>query len=466
MSFTPNHLSQCDPRWAGEQLGFDNTVTIRTDGCALTCLSMLVNGYGFNETPDTLNQKLKVMGPGVGFIGGMIVWGSLTRAFPGIVYQNIVLWDSPPAALDLIDASLNSGQPVVVEIDESPAPGVQNHWVVLYAKQGNDYLMLDPWPYPPDNQATTLISRYGFGREPQDFIVAAVWYMAQGSATPSTPPSGPGFYVQVPVSLITGLNLRSAASTDGNLITRESAGSWLKVLELSEVAQAKIGVQDQWLNVQDPQGNVGYVAAWYLQSSSQPAPAPTPQPMPSPAPQPPSSSALTVIVLPSVGEGGLHLRDQPSTAGNLITSEATGTLLNVLEPTGSALAKIGVLDQWLNVSDGSEKTGYVAAWYVALNPSIQPTPTQQPVPLPQTPAGTTPAVLTVIVSSQASAGLNLRDQPNVNANLLKVLMPGTGLTVLEPAETAKVKVGVNGQWLNVREPGGQTGYVAAWYVQF
>ena len=44
-------------------------------------------------------------------------------------------------------------------------------------------------------------------------------------------------------------------------------------------------------------------------------------------------------------------------------------------------------------------------------------------------------------------------------------MPGTVLTVLEPVVSAQAKIGVYGQWLNVREPGGQTGYVAAWYIQ-
>jgi hypothetical protein len=43
-------------------------------------------------------------------------------------------------------------------------------------------------------------------------------------------------------------------------------------------------------------------------------------------------------------------------------------------------------------------------------------------------------------------------------------MPGTPLTVLEPAGTARAKIGVNNQWLYVQEPGGTIGYVAAWYV--
>ena len=57
MAFTPQFLSQRDPRWKGQTLGFDPTITIGTDGCALTSLAMLVNGFGFSETPATLNQK-------------------------------------------------------------------------------------------------------------------------------------------------------------------------------------------------------------------------------------------------------------------------------------------------------------------------------------------------------------------------------------------------------------------------
>ncbi len=93
-----------------------------------------------------------------------------------------------------------------------------------------------------------------------------------------------------------------------------------------------------------------------------------------------------------------------------------------------------------------------------LRPCRSPAPVPVPKPLPDPPA------LTVIVSSQASAGLRLRDQPSSNGNILEVLMPGTSMTVLEPAAAARLKVGVVNQWLNVRLPGGMVGYVAAWYV--
>jgi hypothetical protein len=149
------------------------------------------------------------------------------------------------------------------------------------------------------------------------------------------------------------------------------------------------------------------------------------------------------------------MRDQPDTNANTLVVLAAGQALTVLEPASQAIPKIGQVNEWLNVNDGSGHAGYVAAWYVESGTS--PSPTAPPKPPPAT-------TLTVLVSSQASAGLRLRDQPNATAVILKVLMPGTPLTVLEPAAAARAKIGVNNQWLYVQEPGGTIGYVAAWYV--
>jgi hypothetical protein len=49
--------------------------------------------------------------------------------------------------------------------------------------------------------------------------------------------------------------------------------------------------------------------------------------------------------------------------------------------------------------------------------------------------------------------------------LVKVLNAGTKLTVLEPAEKAKAKVGQPNQWIYVREPNGNRGYVGAQFVK-
>lgn len=165
---------------------------------------------------------------------------------------------------------------------------------------------------------------------------------------------------------------------------------------------------------------------------------------------------MTVLVSKSIGSVGLRLRDQPGTSSGTLAVLAAGTALSLLEPDEQVIPKIGQVNQWLNVRDEHGNVGYVAAWYVELRRSAVPLPFPAPTPAPE--------LMTVLVSSQASSGLRLRDRPNASGTVLEVLLPGTSLTVLEPASTAEAKIGVVNQWLSVKLPGGMTGYVAAWYV--
>lgn len=450
MAFTPNFLSQQDPRWKNEKLGFDTSSTIGSDGCALTCLTMLVNGYGFSETPSSMNQKLKDMGNGNGFLGGLIVWGGLTRAFPKIIFRRIVICRDQPAPLDAINASLDAGQPVVVEVDRSPAAGLQNHWVVLVSHASNDYLMLDPWPNPVDSAPVSLAGRFGAGRALTSVITAVVWYESLDSS-PSPVPSGDGLYVRVQASVTAGLRLRSGPNTAALVTATEPPGALLRCLEPDSTAQAKIGVTGQWLKVSDPGGLEGYVAAWFVEKVGNTTPAPEPDPVPAPEPDPvPAPSTLTVIVASSA-TAGLRLRSAPNTTADTITVLPAGTSLAVLEAETLALPKIGQANQWLNVREPGGKSGYVYAQYVVSLSSVTPAPVS--------------ASLTVIVAGGASAGLNLREAPNTISKVVKVLPLGTVLTVLEAEAQALPKIGKSGQWLNVREPGGASGYVAAWFVQ-
>ncbi len=497
MSFKPNTISQRDPAWINEKLGFDTSLTIGTDGSTLTCLTMLVNGYGFSETPASLNQKLKDLGSGVGFLGSLIVWPGLTQVFPRIVYREIIICRDQSAPISDINASLDAGQPLVIEIDKSPSAGLQNHWVVIYARQEDDYLMLDPWPQPPNQGPALLSVRYGFGRTASEFITASAWYDVVDNPAPvpvpdsepysvpnpvpdpdsepvpdkSTIPSpGKGLYVRVQTTGTGGLTLRSDPSPSAPAVALEAPGTLLHCNEPDAVALAKIGVMDLWLQVSDPGGLNGYAAAWYVDkvagTSSVPMATPTPPahppapaltPVPAPAPVPtPAPANLTLRVQQGIGAAGLRLRGEPDTNANTIAILAAGQALTVLEPASHAVPKIGQINQWLEVNDGNGHSGYVAAWYVESTTTL---PTSL---LPQSPD--TAGTLTVLVSSQASAGLRLRDQPNANAVILKVLMPGTPLTVLEPASTSRARIGVTNQWLKVQEPGGTTGYVAAGYV--
>jgi hypothetical protein len=75
---------------------------------------------------------------------------------------------------------------------------------------------------------------------------------------------------------------------------------------------------------------------------------------------------LTLKVIDAVGPGGLRLRVFPSEGGSLVGIEQAGTLLTVIEPSDSALAKVGAANQWINVRDPNGLRGYVMASSVAV----------------------------------------------------------------------------------------------------
>jgi uncharacterized protein YkwD len=62
-------------------------------------------------------------------------------------------------------------------------------------------------------------------------------------------------------------------------------------------------------------------------------------------------------------------------------------------------------------------------------------------------------------------GLRLRAQATTASDTLAFEAPSTVLTVLETEATARPKIGVNGQWIRVRDASSREGYVAAWYVE-
>ena len=71
----------------------------------------------------------------------------------------------------------------------------------------------------------------------------------------------------------------------------------------------------------------------------------------------------------------------------------------------------------------------------------------------------------MVSQSVGTGGLRLRQVPSMGGALVAIEKAGASLTVIEPVNTATAKVGVTGQWINVRDPLGLQGYVSAQYVQ-
>ena len=152
------------------------------------------------------------------------------------------------------------------------------------------------------------------------------------------------------------LRLRTSPNADSTVLAGEVAGTKLKIIEDTKLALPKIGKIGQWLNVLDPKNIKGFVAAWFVEL--------VPEEKKIPDPPPPLPIQLTVAVSAEVGSLGLRLRLAPNTSSATLAGEAAGTKLKVIEPVSTALPKVGVYGQWLNVTDPRNLTGYVAAWYV------------------------------------------------------------------------------------------------------
>jgi len=458
--FKTQNLYQNDPRWKDKPLGRSNQ-KIGSWGCLMTSITMMLNGMGYNETPETVNDKMKAAG---GFQEAFFIPSVLPYVFPNMMYQGIQPCESSPAPLSLIDAANSAGKPVILQVDWNKQAGIQTHFVLLKDRVGDDYALYDPFMYKGDgpDKEVLLTKRYKFnGATLETEISGVLWF--DGYIPPAPPEKkkvplpAAKFIVYVAED---DLSLRAEPSTAGYLWKRMPLGTELICLEPKETVKAKLGVQGKWVQVQDPKGDQGYVAAWYLseQKSVHPtAPATvtvitgtksTPATPAKPSAVPPGSLLLLPI-------GELSFRAQPSISGALIRLLPPTEQVICIEPSNQAIPKVGIPDQWLNVRDGSGQAGYVAAWYVkyASGATVQA----------QIQAKTaTPASGSVKVKASVE-GVAFRTQPVISdTSLIKRVSIGTTFTLSDPASASKV--GLNDQWLKVKDSAGVEGYLAAWFV--
>lgn len=320
MSFELVHYSQRDPRWKDKKLG-NSTSTLGYFGCAVSSVAMLLSGYGYKEDPDTLNEKLKKSS---GFMGAAIVWAAVNNIYPRARFSNLVICRDSDAPIDAIGNSVLAGKPVLLEVDYSPQAGLQTHWVVAYQKLGKDFRILDPYPFPTEEgKSVSLVERFAHGKDLKRAITAAVWYDIQPALAPIVQPEPldpSAFYIQVVGGLAhPGLRLRSLPTTASDTLAYEGSGTRLRVLEPENVARPKVGIFNQWIQVRDPDGREGYVAAWFVELA--PALAPAPEPVTPEEPTPPQPAPVSTVnrVKKSVGDGLENIPLPASDAAKLAT---------------------------------------------------------------------------------------------------------------------------------------------------
>ncbi len=163
----------------------------------------------------------------------------------------------------------------------------------------------------------------------------------------------------------------------------------------------------------------------------------------------PAPSDLTIYTTDRV-----RLRARATTASTHLTWLDKGEVLTVLGNADEARARVGQHGQWIQVLRADGMDGFVAAWYVQLQP---PTPAPpEPMPEPELPE---------ILVVYANEALNVRKGPSTGTSRVGIALPHEPLTVVGDWEDALARLGDRSEWLQVCLPDGSKGYVAAWYVQ-
>ena len=131
-------LWQQDPRWKDILLGYSKTMTIGGWGCLIVTLAMRLG-----LMPDVVNERQKAVG---GFTGANVYWQMVQVAFPQLTDFQYIECYWTPAPLDRIDSRLAEGVPVHVHVDlYNETASMEQHWVLIIGKNGDDYVMNDPW---------------------------------------------------------------------------------------------------------------------------------------------------------------------------------------------------------------------------------------------------------------------------------------------------------------------------------
>src|SRR5690349_13756115 len=264
--FKTKLLYQNDEQWKGLKLG-DSPETIGEWGGLLTSVTMMLNGIGYQETPESVNEKLK---EDDAFLRALLIPSFVSYIWPNCIYLGMVRCEraSPPIAR--INEAIVAGKPVILQVDTKADTGIQTHFVLVKTKKGNDYVVYDPIRHDGDgpHQDVLLTKRYTHnGGTLESEISAVLWFDFRDPKFPSPPgvisvPIPPDSYTLY--AAVDGVALRAEPSAKGYPWKLMVRGTELKSLEPMDPEKAKPGKKGQWIRVQDPKGVQGYAAAEFV----------------------------------------------------------------------------------------------------------------------------------------------------------------------------------------------------------
>ncbi|MBD8006616.1 SH3 domain-containing protein, partial [Bacillus norwichensis] len=262
----------------------------------------------------------------------------------------------------------------------------------------------------------------------------------------ATPAPAPAKVVTKYISVNSGssLNMRSSASTSGNVIAQLERGTKVSVQSESN-GWAKIVVN----------GKTGYVSTQYLSVSvpvNQPkantkqAATPTTA-APSKATAPSTVAVSTKVAAPSTNKAvtkyvnvqsgsSLNVRSKASTSGSIIAQLSSGAKVSVQSESGG----------WAKVTV-SGKTGYVSSTYLSASAPTASKPAANKV------SSTPSKSVTKYVNVQSGSSLNVRSKASTSGSIIAQLSSGAKVSVQSES----------GGWAKITVSG-KTGYVSSQYL--
>lgn len=221
----------------------------------------------------------------------------------------------------------------------------------------------------------------------------------------------------------------------GETIGVISEGQILEVIEPYSTAVGKLGIKNQWLQVQQADGARGYTAAWFYTIYQKPT-----------VPEAPPDTK-TYFVTPTSDR--IRIRAQ-AVDGAILGFASRGDVLQVLDSAAELQSKIGVQGQWLRVRLANGTEGYTAAWFYTIYQNDTAPDTTPPKPD------------SLLFITPTADRIRVRAQP-VNGESLGFVSRGDVIQALDPADEVRRKIGVHGQWLHVRLADQVEGHTAAWF---
>ncbi len=130
-------LSQHDPRWNNQILGYNTPNSIYTIGgfgCLITCLAMIAG-----TDPLTLNNQLKNIG-GYQAFGGFYIWGKINQLYN--INESQVQKTSD---IERVKNEIRAGKICILQVDYNPRTVAWDmHFVIAHKLNGEKLVIIDP----------------------------------------------------------------------------------------------------------------------------------------------------------------------------------------------------------------------------------------------------------------------------------------------------------------------------------